>query len=265
MNAATLSRIGLWAMLSIFVVCSLWVIFGVFGVHEPDVRTGSFVTNASISGQPALSPHFAPANDAPAVSELASLPSGNAQRVSTQWAASAAAATGIPLRALTGYAGAALALATETPSCHLGWTTLAAIGNIESGHGTHANSSISADGVTRPPIYGPLLDGSQFAAVADTDAGQFDFNTQFDRAVGPLQFIPSTWALWGADGNGDGVKDPQQIDDAALATGRYLCHYGDLSGAEGWRRAVFAYNHVDVYVDSVAATANTYDQRMGQL
>jgi membrane-bound lytic murein transglycosylase B len=76
--------------------------------------------------------------------------------------------------------------------------------------------------------------------------------------VGPLQFIPSTWHRWGADGSGDGVADPQQIDDASLAAARYLCHYGDLTDAATWRTAVFAYNHVESYVDSVAATANQY-------
>ena len=189
------------------------------------------------------------------------LATGNAALVSAEWADNAGQATGIPLRALLGYAGASLRLASESPTCRLGWTTLAALGSIESGHGTHAGSAVDADGVVRPGILGPLLDDGTFEAMPDTDNGRGDGSPEWDRAVGPLQFIPATWQRWGADGNGDGVKDAQQIDDAALAAGRYLCHYGDLSSAESWRTAVFAYNHVDAYVNSVAATANEYAAR----
>jgi membrane-bound lytic murein transglycosylase B len=183
---------------------------------------------------------------------------GNAALVSPAWTGASAASTGIPQRALVGYAGASLALATERPQCHLGWSTLAALGWIESGHGTHAGSRISNDGVTTPAIYGPALDGDEFAAINSPNSA-----TGWDRAMGPLQFISSTWATWGADGNGDGVADPQQIDDAALSAGRYLCHYGDLSNPETWRAAVFAYNHVTSYVDSVATQANDYNSMVG--
>ncbi|WP_382306417.1 lytic transglycosylase domain-containing protein [Herbiconiux sp. UC225_62] len=179
--------------------------------------------------------------------------------VDPSWAAGVARATGIPQRAVVGYAAAALALSAEQPTCGLGWNTIAALGWIESGHGTHAGSSIGAtDGVAAPRILGPALDGGEFDAIDDTDAGALDGDVGGDRAVGPMQFIPSTWQTWGADGSGDGVADPQQIDDASLAAARYLCHYGDLTDAVTWRTAVFAYNHVESYVDSVAATANQY-------
>jgi membrane-bound lytic murein transglycosylase B len=185
---------------------------------------------------------------------------GNASLVSPDWALTATTVTGIPQRALAGYAGASIALAAERPGCHLGWSTLAALGWIESGHGTHAGSRIANDGVTSPAILGPALDGTIYAAVTSTSTGS---GAGWDRAMGPLQFISSTWASWGADGNGDGIADPQQIDDAALAAGRYLCHYGDLSNPAIWRTAVFAYNHVTSYVDSVAAKANDYNAMTG--
>ena len=263
MSTPTLSRLGLWGMMGVFIACAVWVFAGFFNVHEPDARTGTFTQTTVIGAPVSVSAEFAPADDSGDQNQLTSLEGSNAQKVDLTWAASAAESAGIPLRAVLGYAGATVAVNAEQPSCHLTWTTIAAIGNIESGHGTHAGSNIAANGVTQPPIYGPLLDGTSYDAVIDTDGGQFDGNNLFDRAVGPLQFIPSTWERWGADGNGDSVRDPQQIDDAALATARYLCHYGDLSGVDGWRTAIFAYNHVESYVDGVATMANTYAERAG--
>jgi membrane-bound lytic murein transglycosylase B len=178
--------------------------------------------------------------------------------VDAAWSASVAEATGVPQRALTAYAGAALRLAAEQPSCGLGWNTVAALGWIESGHGTHGDSQLDDAGRATPAIVGPPLDGGDYDAISDSDGGAFDGDATVDRAVGPLQFIPETWARWGADADGDGRADPQQIDDAALAAGRYLCHYGDLGSAEAWRSAVFAYNHLDTYVAAVAAKANEY-------
>lgn len=177
------------------------------------------------------------------------------------WSARTAAATGIPERALRAYASAALTLKAEQPGCGLGWNTLAGIGAIESAHGTHSGGHLDAAGYPQPAIRGIPLDGSASAEIADTDGGAWDGDATWDRAVGPLQFIPATWQRWGADGNGDGVADPNQIDDAALAAGRYLCAAGEMTSATGWRRAIFSYNHLDSYVDDVAAAANTYAAR----
>lgn len=184
-------------------------------------------------------------------------------RVDPRWAATTAAATGIPVRALLAYAAAALVVAAEQPGCGIGWNTLAGIGAIESDHGRHGGSVLGEDGYPVPAIRGPALDGAGVAAIADTDGGAWDGDARWDRAVGPLQFIPDTWRRWGADANGDGVADPNQIDDAALAAGRYLCAGGSVSSPEGWRRAVFSYNHLDSYVDDVAATANRYAAAAG--
>lgn len=186
---------------------------------------------------------------------------GNADSVDPDWAQRQSSATGIPLRALLGYAGAEIAVRAELPGCGISWTTLAALGSIESGHGTHDGAAIDAAGTTVPGVWGPALDGRSTALIPDSDGGVVDGLSSGDRAVGPLQVIPQTWAQWGADGNGDGIADPQQIDDAALAAARYLCHYGDLTDAANWRTAVFAYNHLDSYVDDVAARANAYAER----
>lgn len=174
------------------------------------------------------------------------------------WLARVSAATGIPVRALQAYASAQLRVAVQQPACALGWNTIAAIGAVESDHGRHGGAVLGDDGVPTPAIRGPALDGDGVAAIADTDRGRWDGDTLWDRAVGPMQFIPDTWARWGADGNGDGVADPNQIDDAALATARYLCGASAMTDAAAWRAAIFAYNHLDAYVDDVAALANRY-------
>ncbi|RJT90962.1 murein transglycosylase [Cryobacterium melibiosiphilum] len=212
--------------------------------------------SATVSGQLSLSQQNAPA---------ASLGSASAAVAPTMsvdpvWAEKVSAATGIPRRALTAYAAADLTVDAEQPGCGIGWNTLAAIGEIESGHGSHGGSVLSDTGYPTPAIRGIALDGSGVAAITDTDGGVWDDDAVWDRAVGPMQFIPDTWARWGADGSGDGAADPNQIDDAALATARYLCHGGDMTGSETWRAAVFSYNHVDSYVNDVAAVANQYAQ-----
>ncbi|RFA10334.1 hypothetical protein B7R54_14785 [Subtercola boreus] len=212
---------------------------------------------------PATAPQAEPAaQPAPAAGSTAPM-TGDAALVDPGWASAVAVRTGIPVRAAVAYAGAALRLRAEQPSCHLGWNTLAALGEIESAHGTHGASGIDEGGTARPPIFGPDLDGNSYANIPDSDGGALDGSSGGDRAMGPLQFIPSTWQSWGADGNGDGVADPQQLDDAALAAGHYLCSYGDLSTVSGWRASVFAYNHLDTYVDAVARTANTYSAQAG--
>lgn len=183
---------------------------------------------------------------------------GIADRVDAGWLDRISAATRIPRRALAGYAGATLATATDQSGCHLGWTTLAAIAQIESGHGQHGGATLLENGYTDKRILGPALDGGSFASIHDSDGGKWDGDVAWDHAVGPFQFIPQTWAKWGADGNGDGQADPNQIDDAALSAARYLCHSGDLSQPVTWRAAVFSYNHLDSYVDEVARSANSY-------
>jgi membrane-bound lytic murein transglycosylase B len=95
-------------------------------------------------------------------------------------------------------------------------------------------------------------------AIRDTDGGRWDGDAVWDRAVGPMQFIPETWERWGADVDGNGSADPNQIDDAALAAARYLCAAGEMTSVDGWRRAIFSYNNLESYVNDVAATANVY-------
>jgi membrane-bound lytic murein transglycosylase B len=94
--------------------------------------------------------------------------------------------------------------------------------------------------------------------IADTDGGSIDGDTTYDRAVGPMQFIPSTWDRWGRDGNDDGVVDPQNIYDAAAAAAAYLCNGRRLTDDAGLRAGYFSYNQSAVYVERVLGFAHTY-------
>jgi membrane-bound lytic murein transglycosylase B len=181
--------------------------------------------------------------------------------VDAAWAARTARAAGIPEPALLAYARATL----MAPSgCGVGWTTLAGLGWVESQHGTIGGRTIGADGRSSTPILGPALDGvGKVAAIRATpQSTTWHGDPEWDHAVGPLQFIPSTWETWSSDGDGDGVADPNDLDDAAYAAVRYLCADGyDLSTGPGWSAAVFAYNHARVYVDAVYAAASAYADR----
>ncbi|MFE5836376.1 lytic murein transglycosylase [Arthrobacter sp. NPDC056493] len=175
------------------------------------------------------------------------------------WLARTAARTGIPSRALQAYAEATSRTNAATPGCGIGWNTVAAIGLVESGHGTHGGGSLTDTGNSSQPIIGPSLNGEGFAPIPDTDGGALDGDTTWDHAVGPMQFIPSTWQSAGRDGNGDGVADPLNIDDAALSAAAYLCAEGrDLLSGEDWTNAVLSYNHSEAYVSQVRDQANAY-------
>lgn len=173
------------------------------------------------------------------------------------------APAGIPRMVLLAYRRAELLLSQSTPKCHLAWSLLAGIGRIESGHAS--GGRVDANGTTLSPILGPLLDGSNpgDGVVHDTDGGRLDGSSGFDRAVGPMQFLPQTWTAYGADGNGDGVADPNNVFDAALAAGNYLCSGGlDTADAAQARTAVFRYNHSDAYVINVLTWAAAYDHHV---
>jgi membrane-bound lytic murein transglycosylase B len=169
--------------------------------------------------------------------------------------------TGIPEAALRGYADAALRMAAERPWCGLGWNTLAAIGHVESAHGGLGGATLGADGRALPRIVGAPLDGTVYSAVMDTDGGELDGDAVWDRAVGPMQFLPSTWRLYARDGNGDGVRDIDQIDDAALTAAELLCVVGgDLRDPQRWIAAIDGYNPSVDYNNAVAEAADYYAQ-----
>jgi peptidoglycan hydrolase CwlO-like protein len=98
------------------------------------------------------------------------------------------------------------------------WYVLAAVGKVESNHGENMGPSIAG-------------------------------------AMGPMQFLPSTWETAGVDGNGDGVANIMDPEDATPAAARYL---RDGGAPQDWYRALFTYNHADWYVKKVLGVAEGY-------
>lgn len=230
---------------------------------------GSAIALSATSGAPSAPPSPETSTPVPSAGTATPAPSGSpsasrtvvavADRADPAWVQRMAETSGIPERALAAYAGATLAIADTHPSCGLGWNTLAGIGHVESEHASIGGSRIRRDGVVYPPIIGIPLDGNGVEAIADTDGGVLDGDTGWDRAVGPMQFIPQTWGAYGQDGNGDGSRDIHQIDDAALAAAAYLCDVGgDLTAPDRWIAAVSAYNPSVEYNNRVAEAANHY-------
>lgn len=172
-------------------------------------------------------------------------------------------AAGIGERMMAAYQKAALQVTEVVPKCRgMRWPVLAGVARIESHHA--AGHSIAAGGQITPRIMGPRLDGSgaggNTTAFTDTDNGRWDGDTAYDRAVGPFQFLPSTFGSYGRDANGDRRVDPHNADDAALAAAVYLCGKGrDLSKVGHLRKALYAYNRSTVYVDDVMSWIDQYD------
>ncbi|WP_436496955.1 lytic murein transglycosylase [Actinokineospora sp. HUAS TT18] len=164
---------------------------------------------------------------------------------------------GIPGTMLHAYMRATQTSNTVAPGCHMEWSLLASIGRIESNHAR--GGRVNAQGDTVASILGPVLNGGGFAAITDTDGGRYDGDNRWDRAVGPMQFIPSTWKSYASDGNGDGDANPNNVFDATAGAAKYLCSGGmDMANAVQRRTAVWRYNHSDSYVRTVLHWADAY-------
>jgi membrane-bound lytic murein transglycosylase B len=171
----------------------------------------------------------------------------------------------IPVLTMDAYLRAEKALAIEDPACQLQWWAMAGIGRAESNHGRYGGASLDGNGTTSPAIIGIPLNGNGVAAIGDSDQGRLDGDVEWDRAVGVMQFIPGTWNRWGSDGNGDGVIDPQNVYDAAMAAGRYLCRGAnpDMSTPAGRRAAFLSYNRSKSYADFVEKRGTEYLEQSG--
>ena len=106
----------------------------------------------------------------------------------------------------------------------MSWTLLAAIGQVESGHGANPGTSYAG-------------------------------------AQGPMQFMPSTFASYAVDGDKDGDKDIMDPADAIFSAAHYLCANGAGRGGEALSRAIWHYNHADWYVQLVLELAGQYAER----
>lgn len=151
-------------------------------------------------------------------------------RIAAERAAAAAAATDVASSATAGgipqnFLALYQAAATTCPG--LPWPVLAAVGQVESGHGSNMGPS---------------------------SAG----------AMGPMQFLPSTFAGYAVDGDRDGVADIWNPADAIYSAARYLCANGGGNGPQGLYNALWRYNHADWYVLMVVEVAGQIARRFGQ-
>ncbi|WP_406265432.1 lytic murein transglycosylase [Nocardia sp. NBC_00881] len=161
-------------------------------------------------------------------------------------------ALGIPEIVLAAYRNAELALESSMPGCGVSWSLLAGIGRIESGHA--GGGRTDAAGTTVRPIFGPALDGHLPGneVIGSVESG-------FVRAIGPMQFLPGTWKTYAADGNADGVADPNNVFDAALGAAKYLCSDGlNLRDPVQELRAVLRYNNSMAYAGNVLSWSAAY-------
>ncbi|MER6678538.1 bifunctional lytic transglycosylase/C40 family peptidase [Streptomyces sp. NPDC000983] len=171
-------------------------------------------------------------------------------------------AADIPPRMLAAYKKAVQQAGTYVPRCRgIRWPVLAGIAKVESNHAV--GRSITAGGDIRPKIYGVLLNGSgaggNTTVFPDTDNGRWDGTARGERAVGPFQFLPSTWESVGKDAGGDKTADPHNADDAALGAAIYLCgNDRDLTKRSQLEAAIFQYNHSQAYVTNVLGWIDQY-------
>ncbi|MET7456264.1 bifunctional lytic transglycosylase/C40 family peptidase [Streptomyces sp. NPDC005574] len=171
-------------------------------------------------------------------------------------------AADIPVRMLSAYKKAVQLVGRQVPRCRgMRWPILAGIAKVESNHAI--GRTIATGGDIRPKIYGVLLSGSgaggNTTAFPDTDHGEWDGTASGERAVGPFQFLPSTWEGVGKDANGDKTADPHNADDAALGAAVYLCGGGrDLNKRAQLKAAIWQYNHSRAYVANVLGWIDQY-------
>lgn len=232
----------------------------------PPALAGLVLAGAALAGCatgrtiPTVAPLAAP--PAPGVAVPAVDPAGPPTQLDA-WAQATEASTRVSATALRAYGFAAAATAVTDPGCGITWTTLAGIGYVESRHGTYGGAALDAAGNALPSIQGVPLDGTAGNAdIPDTDGGELDGDPVHDRAVGPMQFIPETWARWGVDADGDGVADVDNITDTAATAARYLCaSTATATTPEGWTAALLTYNQSRAYGRDVLAAAQDYAGR----
>ncbi|MDP9389090.1 MAG: bifunctional lytic transglycosylase/C40 family peptidase [Actinomycetota bacterium] len=178
--------------------------------------------------------------------------------------ASASAVADIPQFLLSHY--------QASPACAgLPWQVVAAVGWVESRHARVRLDPITNEwrgvdprtGDTEAPILGPALDGSARtrAIPATRESTAYTGDPRWDHAIGPMQFLTSTFRAWALDGSGDGVTDPHNAFDAIATAGRYLCN--GSSRLDSLDAALRRYNNSAAYVAAVQDKALAYGMAPG--
>jgi membrane-bound lytic murein transglycosylase B len=254
-------RRGRLAALTAVTVLALVLVLGagalVGRLTAPRTTIAAAPTVPASTGQSPTGPPFAP--------PPASVPAGPTRPSDAlaPWAARINAAVDVPQVAAQAYGYAQLLLQNSNPSCHLGWTTLAGIGEVATHHGQQGGAVLDRSGRTTPTIVGPSLDGRDGRPlVRDTDAGAFDADPTYDRAMGPMQVLPAVWRTYASDGDNDQIQDPYDIDDSTVAVARLLCSgNADLAQLTGWTAAIAKFQSGDAFANAVFQAADGYGQR----
>lgn len=183
----------------------------------------------------------------------------------------------IPPTAAAAYEAATRAVADTFPECAMTPEYLAGFGKVESNHGRYRGATMDESGNVRLPdggyILGVPLNGSGAGGnrtpmpLPAELVGMWGVPGPWQQAMGPMQFIPTTWRGYvnrgHADGNGDGESDPHNYFDAAFAAANYLCGARtDLTTEQGMWDAARTYNHNDDYADDVVQYTLLYRAAM---
>ena len=117
-------------------------------------------------------------------------------------------------------------------SCGIDSELLLAVADSVSNHGRIDGFTYDEFGTIQPSLYGERVDGSRpgVATILDNDEGELDSDVLFDRPLGPMQFLPTSWFQYGVDANNDGVADPQNLWDASASAAAFLCAEGVSDG-----------------------------------
>ncbi|MDQ4055603.1 MAG: hypothetical protein M3237_23320, partial [Actinomycetota bacterium] len=171
-----------------------------------------------------------------------------------------AAVDRIPAASLAAYQRAELVMGVAVLRCRLDWTVLAGVAEVESDHGRAGGNRVTDEGVSRPGVVGKPLNGKGGRArMRDTDAGLVDDNSRWDAPAGPMGLLPSTWSAVAVDGDGDGKRNLQDADDAALGVAVFVCNGGrDLSVRAELRAALRSLNPTPGYAQLVMSLARSY-------
>lgn len=236
------------------------ILAGAVGGEAPPLQGPPPPKGTAITPVAAVSPAV-PGNSGPAVVAADREPTAfhiaeGALAAPPPKAVNAPGALGIPTMALSAYRNAEQKMAVSDPNCGISWNLLAGIGRIESGHA--GGGAVDARGTAVTPIYGPALDGTLPGneVIIQSSVGN---RVTYARAMGPMQFLPGTWARYAADGDGDGRADPQNLFDSTLTAARYLCSGGlNLRDPSQVMASILRYNNSSAYAQNVLGWASAY-------